>query len=595
MNNNIFDNLKTRKIFSNQDETKITWLAESKDNQQEKLIIKQITYGKENYVVSGIESYKKKIQYLQVKKHPAIIKYLGVFANENNCYVIREYKEKVLSLAQLTNFKLEDIKTIAVRILTVLADLQESSPPIIHQNLKPENIFIDKNIRIYLTDFGFSEVSTYRMDDFSVTPLLEGTLGFVAPEQLIRPTKSSDMYGLGATLICLITKLKSSQLSQLLDRENTYQINFENLLIGMGLRPTFIKWLAKMVAPDQRQRFRSAREALDSLKPLYLFSYPLLEVSSQSINISVAHLGTKYTETIKVTNLVENTTLQGEWLVKRNPKDPPSPNLQEHSWITISPRQFSGNNMIFEVTISSNQLMAGEIYERELLLNSNAIQKAYNISLTVSTPPLFFNVPKPPYLGIIGVFISALIIGFFGGLSGILAENIAGLVGSVAAWCVAGIIASLAWAGTYIKNDTWSNSRYSGAIIGSSLLWGLSLTLVFLGLQQYGSPDLTKIVLAQTIVLLTAISLGLFSYLVLSNFKQRGFSNFVTINTLILTIITGMLVALAILLKLNLILVIPAIISGSLLTMFLFLPLWQEKRLIDDYRKKAITDSLIEP
>lgn len=590
--NNLFESLETKEISRSKCGTKVTWYAKYKDSGDE-LVIKEIICPQENYILSGVEAYKKKIHYFQAKNHPAIIPYLGVFSTSDSLFILREYKKNVVPLSKLTKIRLEEVKTIALKVLSILKEFQESTPPMIHQNLKPENIFIDKKLNVYLTDFGFAEVSTQSMYDLSMDHVFAGTEGFIATEQFIRPTKASDMYGLGASLICLITKTKSEDLYKLLDKKNKYKINFRHLT--RALRPDFVRWLEKMVAPDQRDRFRTANEALEALFPLYVIRYPEVKFNVKSLEFKVNQLGEKQTAIIEVNNPIEHTLLRGSWVLGQNAGDGYDRG-QVHGWIKILPNQFANNKVFCTLTIFTDRLMADQVYERYLMLKNNSRSSKIKLALKIITPPLSLNIKKPPYIHISLVFIASVIIALFGAISGSLANNIGGLVGSIAAWFCAGIIASLALNNTYMNNDSWSNSRMYGGIVGSLLLWGMGLAIALLGLKRFGSPDLLKIAIAQFVVLITAGMLAIFSDLVVQEFKIIGFNKLFAKICIFLAIITGILLGIDIFLRFsNIYLFIAFLLSGCGFLGVLFYPVWKELKLIKQYYKAAKENQLIQP
>ena len=75
---------------------------------------------------------------------------------------------------------------------------------IIHCDLKPANLLLGSDGRIYITDFGLA----YRLDEHIRHDVIAGTLGSMAPEQVdacwgtVGPT--TDVYGLGAVLFELV-------------------------------------------------------------------------------------------------------------------------------------------------------------------------------------------------------------------------------------------------------------------------------------------------------------------------------------------------------------------------------------------------------
>ncbi|MGK7918775.1 MAG: pentapeptide repeat-containing protein [Trichodesmium sp.] len=211
------------------------------------------------------ESYYREIELLQQLNHPSIPRYLDSFETENGFCLVQEYKNAP-SLAQTQLWTVAEIKQIAQSVLEVLVYLQQQIPPIIHRDIKPENILVERNgfeLKVYLVDFGFAR-SGY--GNVAVSSAVKGTLGFMPPEQLFNRelTKASDLYSLGATLICLLTNTKSSEIGKLIN--DNYRINFKKLL--SNVEPEFVKWLEKMVEPNLQNRFPNAEFALKMLNSL---------------------------------------------------------------------------------------------------------------------------------------------------------------------------------------------------------------------------------------------------------------------------------------------------------------------------------------
>jgi len=86
------------------------------------------------------------------------------------------------------------------------------------------------------------------------------------PEQMFNRqlTVASDLYSLGATLICLLIGINSTEIGSLMDDRG--RINFKNRL--PQLTPEFLDWLQKMVEPNFKHRYPSADAALNALIPL---------------------------------------------------------------------------------------------------------------------------------------------------------------------------------------------------------------------------------------------------------------------------------------------------------------------------------------
>ena len=166
-------------------------------------------------------------------------------------------------------------------------------------------------MNVYLIDFGFARIGSQEVSGSSV---FKGTPGFIPPEQLRQPTEASDLYGLGATLICLLTGIKSTAIQDLTDNDDPYLIKFQPLVPKLSLR--FIQWLEKMVQPRLKERFVNAKSALETLKPLYVIRIPEAEFDKSVLNFTAVRLGEKLAQTITVSNPISETILEGKWEVE---------------------------------------------------------------------------------------------------------------------------------------------------------------------------------------------------------------------------------------------------------------------------------------
>jgi serine/threonine protein kinase len=366
---------------------------------QQAVVIKQFCFAK----TSNWDEYKaieREIEVLRGLKHPGIPKFLTKFDPGDGLCFVQEYKNAD-PLSKSRTFSPEEIKDIANQILEILIYLQNQIPIIIHKDLKPDNILVDDDIKVYLIDFGLARIGNNTME-FST--MMGGTLGFMPPEQVHNQklTEASDLYGLGATLICLITQTKTADIGKLVNF-STNRIIFKDRVPKFSFK--FIQWLEKMVEPEPVNRFPDAKTALEALQPLYIVRIPDITFDKSELQFVAGKVGEKLSQTITLKNTVSETILQGQWYVAPHPNDPPH-TPDDHVWIRITPKRFEAHyeeEVTCTITIDTSKLKADKFYQREIVLESNAKEERIRFEVSIQTAQIKFDVAFPPYLGLLGL------------------------------------------------------------------------------------------------------------------------------------------------------------------------------------------------
>jgi serine/threonine protein kinase len=251
----------TRELGHNRAGGRVTYLA-TEINTKRSVAVKQFQFAQTGANWAQYQACEQEIQILRELNHPSIPRYLDSFPTASGFCMVQEYKNAP-SLASSNRWKREQIKQIAISVLEILKYLQNRVPPVIHRDLKPENILVNNRMNVSLVDFGFARIGG---GEVAASSVVKGTLGFMPPEQMFNRqlTVASDLYSLGATLICLLIGINSTEVGSLMD--DTGRINFKHRL--PQLTPEFLDWLQKMVEPNFKHRYPSADAALNALIPL---------------------------------------------------------------------------------------------------------------------------------------------------------------------------------------------------------------------------------------------------------------------------------------------------------------------------------------
>ena len=156
----------------------------------------------------SIQKIKMEIEILKPLKHPNIINFIYCFYNEEKSEIV--FITELFSggsLAQhLTEFKhprLRLVKLWCQEILKGLKYLHEHVPPIIHRDIKCENIFINKNTgEVKIGDLGLGII----LKDVEYADQFCGTVEYCSPEVYQKKYGvKCDIYSLGISMIEMIT------------------------------------------------------------------------------------------------------------------------------------------------------------------------------------------------------------------------------------------------------------------------------------------------------------------------------------------------------------------------------------------------------
>lgn len=168
-----------------------------------------------------IERFRREAQLAAKLQHSNIIQIYEVGEAEGRSYISMQYVDGV-SLEKVP-LPLKDALQAIYKV--ALAVDYANKHGVIHRDVKPSNILLDRKGDVFLTDFGIAKrvgIDKEQSKTLSISGMVIGTPGYLSPEQakgdLDGVDARTDVYLLGATLYYLVTR------RQPFDGENVVQI-----------------------------------------------------------------------------------------------------------------------------------------------------------------------------------------------------------------------------------------------------------------------------------------------------------------------------------------------------------------------------------
>lgn len=156
------------------------------------------------------EQLKKEAEFLQRLQHP-MLPVLYDLLWDDAWYLVMEYIEGVSLHNYIRSAGMvseERAKEWAEQLLSLLQYLHTRKPPVIYQDLKPDNIMVCANGNLRTVDFG---TACYRNYSGNGERRIAVSMGYAAPEQMKREgyaayaDERSDIYAFGRVMYYMLT------------------------------------------------------------------------------------------------------------------------------------------------------------------------------------------------------------------------------------------------------------------------------------------------------------------------------------------------------------------------------------------------------
>ena len=153
-----------------------------------------------------LERFRREARTVAQLNHPHVVTVIDAGEDEGAPYIVFEYvegetlKERIRRLGRLP---VSEAVAYAIEIGRALEAAHASL--LVHRDVKPQNVLIDRDGRAKVTDFGIAR--SLEAQGLTATGRVLGTTDYVSPEQALghEVTGQSDVYSLGIVLYEMLT------------------------------------------------------------------------------------------------------------------------------------------------------------------------------------------------------------------------------------------------------------------------------------------------------------------------------------------------------------------------------------------------------
>jgi serine/threonine protein kinase len=247
-------------------------------------------------------------------KHENILRIYDIEERFNTVFIIEELVEGESLEDMLKRLKCIPPKLSVSLLIQLCSGLQYAHQNgIIHRDINSSNIFVQSNDRLKILDFGLS--CLIGTEDFASF----GTMAYMAPEQIQSEPmdQRTDIYALGITAFEMLAgerPFSETDPQKLIDLHLNYGIP-DPVDVVPDIPETLRQFIIKACRKDPAQRYQTAAQALDDLRPLAdKLGIAVKRPTDEKINMTSLFIVYNENKQAAVEQLMQNLRAQAEEL-----------------------------------------------------------------------------------------------------------------------------------------------------------------------------------------------------------------------------------------------------------------------------------------
>jgi len=213
-----------------------------------------------------LERFHGEVRVARLVSHPNVCRVYDIGEIEGMPFISMEYvdgEDLASLLTRIGRLPADKAVDTARRLCAGLAAAHDRG--VIHRDLKPQNIMMNKRGEVVIMDFGLAAIAS----ELTGAEVRNGTPGYTSPEQLkgAGVTAKSDIYALGLVLYELFTGKRpydAQSMQQLLDLQEAAHLT-SMTSVAADIDPAVEKIIRRCLDPDPAKRPSAALTVLAAL------------------------------------------------------------------------------------------------------------------------------------------------------------------------------------------------------------------------------------------------------------------------------------------------------------------------------------------